>query len=151
MRNGGRNVLLHLIRRTWYSLRPPKLSPNQLREVEVILSADEYALWTEMSRADQSHSLMVLTRFDREAPGAPNAARAGVLLHDIGKIFSGLNTLERVVATLIGPRGHKFRRYTEHEELGRSALLALESDVITVETACGEGIWGQQLRRADRI
>lgn len=144
-------MFLHLIRRTWFSLRPPKPSHEQLREVEVILSEKESALWHRMARADQSHSLMVLKRFDHETPDAPNAARAGVLLHDIGKIWSDLNTIERVAATLIGPRGERFRRYHDHEELGKIALVEADSDPITVETACGEGIWGQQLRWADRI
>ena len=39
-------------------------------------------------------------------------------MHDIGKIEADLGVFGRVVATIVGPRGEKFRRYHEHELIG---------------------------------
>jgi hypothetical protein len=144
-------VLIHLVRRTWYSIRPPSISAVNLNEIATLLCEAELALWKRMSRADQSHSVMVLQRFDVLTQGAPANIRAGVLLHDVGKICSNLNTFERIAATVVGPRTKKFRHYHQHEELGRDLLVRAESDALTIETASGEGAWGQLLRRADDI
>jgi len=94
---------------------------------------------------------MVLQRFDLLSQDAPPEARAGVLLHDVGKICSDLNTFERIVATVLGPRTDKFRRYYQHEELGRHLLIQAKSDALTIETASGKGAWAQLLRQADSI
>ncbi len=144
-------MLIHLIRRTWYSIRPPNISSAILTEIATLLSDDELGLWHQMSRADRSHSVMVLQRFDLLSQGAPPEARAGVLLHDVGKICSDLNTFERIAATILGPRTEKFRRYHQHEELGRHQLVQAKSDALTIETASGKGAWGQLLRQADNI
>jgi len=144
-------VLIHLIRRTWYSLRPPNISSAALTEIATLLSEEEFRLWKQMSPADRSHSVMVLQRFDRLAQGAPSEVRAGVLLHDVGKICSDLNTFERIVATVLGPRTENFRRYHQHEELGRNLLVQAKSDALTIETASGKGAWAQLLRQADSI
>ena len=143
--------LMHLARRTWFSLRPPAVSDDDLTRVRSILSNDEYQLWDQMCDSDKAHSLMVLTRFDAVAPEASNAAHAGVLLHDVGKIASNLNTFQRVVATLVGPRIERFKRYHDHETIGKDLLLSTDSSTETILTACGEGEWGALLRRADDL
>ena len=94
---------------------------------------------------------MVLERFLRVAQEAPKEAHAGVLLHDVGKVASNLNTFQRVVATVVGPRTERFKRYHDHETIGKDLLLSANSSVETIRTACGEGEWGMHLRRADHL
>jgi hypothetical protein len=60
------------------------------------------------------------------------------LLHDVGKVQSGLGWLGRIVATLIGPRTDRFRLYHQHEELGAEMLRSV-SDGETVGLVRGEG------------
>ncbi|MGA0218248.1 MAG: HD domain-containing protein [Ilumatobacteraceae bacterium] len=141
----------HLARRTWYSLRPPAVSEDDVNNVQAILSADEYRLWSQMCQSDMAHSLMVLQRFRRVAPDAPKEVHAGVLLHDVGKVASNLNTLQRVVATVVGPRTKRFRLYHDHETIGKDLLLSVNSSEETIRTACGEGEWSMHLRHADDL
>ena len=56
---------------------------------------------------------------------------AGALLHDVGKLESGLGTLARVVATIVGPRTARFRRYHDHERIGADLLVAAGSTPVT--------------------
>lgn len=141
----------HLARRTWYSLRSPAVSDDDVNNVQAILSADEYRLWSQMCQSDMAHSLMVLQRFRRVAPDTPKEVHAGVLLHDVGKVASNLNTLQRVVATVVGPRTKRFRRYHDHETIGKDLLLSVNSSEETIRTACGEGEWSMHLRHADDL
>lgn len=76
---------------------------------------------------------------------------AGALLHDIGKLDSGLGTLGRVVATIAGPRTVRFRRYHDHEEIGAAMLADASSDVVTVELVRGAGPASDDLRAADDL
>ena len=48
------------------------------------------------------------------------AEMAGALLHDVGKVQSGLGTWGRVAATVVGPRTRRFRQYHDHEQIGAS-------------------------------
>ena len=57
-------------------------------------------------------------------------------MHDVGKNVSGLGFIARVVATLVGPRGHRFAEYHNHETLGAELLSAI-SDPRTVELVRG--------------
>ena len=47
---------------------------------------------------------------------------AGALLHDVGKLDSGPRHGRRVVATIVGPRTRRFRRYHDHERIGADML-----------------------------
>ena len=68
------------------------------------------------------------------------AELAGVLLHDCGKLDSGLGTLRRVGATVwLNVRGERagegdgrIARYARHEEIGAQMLLVAGSDPVTV-------------------
>lgn len=139
------------MRRTWFSIRPLSVSPDELVTISELLSPLELQLWERMSPADQSHSMMVLRRFNASNPESPLAVQAGVLLHDVGKIYSNLSTPERILATVFGPRTQRFRQYHDHEALGRELLLEANSDPLTIATACAVGFWGERLRQADRI
>lgn len=115
------------------------------------LTPAELVLWRRLGNADRRHAIEVGRRFVAIAPEAPSAAVAGVLLHDIGKLDSNLGTMARVVATLVGPRTERFRRYHDHERIGADLLRAAGSDPLTVSTAEGDGPWADALRAADAI
>ncbi|MEC8730791.1 MAG: hypothetical protein VXX66_08295, partial [Actinomycetota bacterium] len=76
--------ILHLIRRTWWSLRPSEISADEMELVKETLAEKELSLWFRMCRADRSHSVMVARRFNALEPNAPQDAHEGVLLHDVG-------------------------------------------------------------------
>lgn len=117
-----------------------------------MLTDAEYALWTQMQGRDQRHSLQVLARFDELVPGASRARRAAALLHDVGKTASGLGWTMRVVATLVGPRGHRFALYHDHERIG-AEMLRTVSDPETVGLVSGHGdeTVVRLLRQADDV
>ena len=83
--------ILHLIRRTWWSLRPAEISADEMALVTETLAEEELSLWFCMCRADRSHSVMVARRFTAFEPDAPQDALAGVFLHDVGKTVAGLS------------------------------------------------------------
>ena len=61
------------------------------------------------------------------------------MLHDIGKLDSGLGTVGRVVASVVGPRTQRLRRYHDHEAIGAAWLAAGGSDPMTVRLVGGGG------------
>ncbi|MDP4928690.1 MAG: hypothetical protein NWQ72_02800 [Ilumatobacteraceae bacterium] len=127
---------VHLIKRAIGSLSQAPPSAVEVTKVQDVLNEVEFRLWSEMQYRDQRHSIAVLVRFDRFAPTALQSERAAALLHDVGKNVSGLGFIARVVATLVGPRGHRFANYHNHETLG-AELLSVISDPRTVELVRG--------------
>ena len=108
----------HLIRRFFTSLsrRPPAIS--DVTWVNENLLAGEFTLWLRMKSYDQRHSIEVARRFTALYPAFTRDQVAAALLHDIGKVESELGVAGRVIATAVGPKGSKFRRYHEHEVIG---------------------------------
>ena len=108
----------HLIRRFFTSLsrRPPAIS--DVTWVNENLLAGEFTLWLRMKSYDQRHSIEVARRFTALYPAFTRDQVAAALLHDIGKVESELGVAGRVIATVVGPKGSKFRRYHEHEVIG---------------------------------
>ena len=121
------NHLVHLVKRLITSLVRRDVSEAELNMVRSKLSASEYVLWVQFASADQRHSVLVASRFTALRPEASDNEIAGVLLHDIGKIRSNLSTLQRVVATVVGPRTRRFALYHQHEEIGADMLRQLGS------------------------
>jgi predicted HD phosphohydrolase len=115
------------------------------------LTPDERSLWEQMSVADRRHSLLVARRFAQLRPRATRPELAGALLHDVGKIASGLGTWARVAATVVGPRGARFRAYHDHEAIGARLLAEHGSDAATIELCRGEGPAFADLQRADNF
>jgi putative nucleotidyltransferase with HDIG domain len=101
------------------------------------LNAAELALWRRLAPADQRHALQVAERLLAAHPDAPRHEIAAALLHDIGKLDSGLGTLRRVAATLV-VSGDRSRRYHDHERLGAAMLRSVGSDERTVAIVAGE-------------
>lgn len=133
--------VVHLTRRFVGSLRPGPPCVDDVAWVESVLEPDEYALWVKMGNADRRHSVAVARRVERALDGTAHGGDtrwpATALLHDVGKLDAGLNTLQRVGATLAGAAaGHDMaeswsakrgitRRvglYLRHPELGAARI-----------------------------
>lgn len=124
----------HLIKRLATSL--PRTPPSVDDEAWVSghLTPGERGLWDRLSNPDRRHAILVARRFvDRLSPDGPErAAVAAALLHDVGKLRSGLGTWSRVAATLLGPRGRRFRDYHDHEAIGVEMLNTAGSAALTI-------------------
>jgi hypothetical protein len=130
----------HLARRFFGALRPGGPSPADRAWVESVLSPGEFALWARQPGHDQRHSAGVARQVEAALAGGPHAGDtrwpACALLHDIGKLASGLGVLGRVLATLFGratdgavadweeQRGMRRRiaLYLRHPELGADMI-----------------------------
>ena len=129
----------HLARRFLGSLSRRAPQPNDVEWGHSQLLPAEVDLWDRMTVQDRRHSLVVARRFADRLPDATRPEMAAALLHDVGKVESGLGTAARVVATLVGPRGRRFRAYHEHERLGAELLARVGSDPVTVTLVQGNG------------
>jgi hypothetical protein len=137
---------LHLTRRFLGSLSRAEPAPDDQAWVEEVLSPSQRRLWARMSAPDRRHAVgvarAVAASLGEEADGAVLAA---ALLHDIGKIESGLGTFARVAATVAGrsalrrrsaelarrrgPMG-KLGSYLQHPEIGQRLLEAADSQAL---------------------
>ena len=145
--------LFHLVKRFTSSWSRKDVTEDELGVVRSVLTASEFNLWNQFSIADRRHSVEVAQRFAVLLPGASREQRAGVLLHDIGKIQSNLSTLMRVGATLVGPRTKRFRLYHQHEEIGVTMLrhAGSHADVIAVLNQTCNAEVAAAFRSADNI
>lgn len=141
----------HLVRRFLGSLsrRPPSVGDVAWALGQLL--PGEAILWQRMPVQDRRHSIVVAHRFAELVAHATRAQMAGALLHDVGKTQSSLGTPGRVVATLIGPRTERFRRYHDHEALGVEMVRAAGSDPATLALIEGTGRTASALRAADAI
>jgi hypothetical protein len=125
--------LTHLARRFFGSLR--RGAPAEEAWAESVLLPGERALWRRMSDADRRHAVGVALTIGE----APREVLAAALLHDVGKIDSGLGTFARVGATLLGTVtrswGGRIGSYLHHDELGAALLRDAGSDPLTVTWA----------------
>ena len=130
----------HLAGRFFGALRPGGPSPQDRAWVEAILEPAEYALWARQPGHDQRHTAEVARQVEAALAGGPHAGDsrwpACALLHDIGKLASGLGVPARVLATLVGRatggavadweewRGLRRRiaLYLRHPELGADMI-----------------------------
>jgi hypothetical protein len=138
----------HLARRFAGSLRPGRPRARDEEWARHQLLPGEQRLWERMWNPDRRHAIVVARRVERalgHEAGRPVLAAA--LLHDVGKVESGLHTYGRVVATLsAAAAGHEtalawsatrgFTRrvglYVRHPEIGAEMLELAESDPLTV-------------------
>jgi hypothetical protein len=130
----------HLARRFFGALRPGRPKPVDARWVESVLTPAELALWQRMANHDRRHSIAVARRVERALAGTEHSDTrwmAVALLHDVGKLDSGLGVVGRVGATVAGGlAGHDMagpwsqkrgitRRvglYLRHPELGATRI-----------------------------
>jgi putative nucleotidyltransferase with HDIG domain len=132
-------VAAHMVARFFTSLGQHPPSDEGRAWVRSVLSPQEWALWERSDNPDKRHSIAVARRFASVRPEATNAELAGAILHDIGKLECDLGTFGRVAATIVGPRGERFRAYHDHEEIGAEMVAAIGGDPATVQLIRGEG------------
>ncbi|CAN5678409.1 hypothetical protein BH20ACT2_BH20ACT2_15720 [soil metagenome] len=141
----------HLIRRFAGSLWPGGPSEVETAWVEGRLLPGEVELWRRMSGPDRRHAAAVARRVQRAlGDRATRPVLAAALLHDVGKVVSGLGTYGRVVATMSAAaagrdaapgwsagRGvtRRIGLYVRHPELGADLLALAGSDPLTVAWA----------------
>jgi hypothetical protein len=144
--------VFHLAKRAWTSFDNRPILFQHVEKAERILNPDEFELWWKMEPRDQAHSIVVLERFLKIIPYAKREEQAAALLHDIGKICAPLNWGMRIVATIVGPRGEKFRAYHNHESLGLELLASVSAErTLAVLTGTAESLYIEALRAADNI
>ena len=141
----------HLTRRFAGSLSRREPEPHREAWARAQLLPGELALWQRMSAQDRRHSIAVARRFRGIVETTTRDEMAAALLHDVGKVDSGLGTFGRVVATVVGPRTERFRRYHDHERIGLDLLVAAGSTEPTLALARWEGPRADALREADDI
>jgi len=140
--------LFHLAKRFWFSLKPKKLSEENLFWVRSHLSENEFVYWEKLSLADQRHSFLVTKQAESEIGEQGKEFIAAALLHDIGKLESGFGTFGRVFATLCcflfplrkmekwTERTKGLRRrlvdYAKHPALGAELLRGIGSQQQTI-------------------
>ena len=150
--------VVHLAKRLVGMMSRRQIADDDLRWVSSVLLDGESELWHALPVADQRHSLLVAERFNEALNRADSEVSrddiAAALLHDIGKTASDLGIIERVVATLVGPRTRRFHLYHAHEQIGAEMLAAAGSSVRTISLIDGTSLdrWVvEALRRADDI
>ena len=143
--------LIHLTKRFVGSLsrRPPTAADEQW--AKSFMAPWEIALWRRMSNADRRHAIMVARRFDALRGDPSGDEMVGALLHDVGKLDSGLGTFGRVAATAVGPRTARFRTYHDHEAIGARWLQEQGSSAATVALIRREGPAAPALEQADDL
>lgn len=132
----------HLAVRFVTSLWPGGPSRAGEAWVAARLLSGELALWRRMSGPDRRHALAVARRVAL-ALGPETGSRpvlAAALLHDVGKVESGLGTFSRVLATLAGMAGigtgrPRVAAYLSHDRIGAELLASANSDPLTVTWA----------------
>lgn len=121
---------VHLARRFFGSLR--RGGPADEHWALARLNEGERALWRRMSDADRRHAVGV-------AQAVPVELAPAALLHDVGKVESGLGTFARVGATLLGgvrrDWGGRLGAYLRHDAIGAELLAEAGSDPLTVAWA----------------
>jgi HD domain len=141
----------HLVRRFLGSLRPGGPPPADDAWAMGHMTPGEAGLWRRMSAADRRHAVVVARRVDATlGTAATREVLAAALLHDVGKIDSGLGPVRRAAATVAGMVGgheaaHRWRsrpgvvgrvgRYLCHDQIGAEMLAEAGGDALTIAWA----------------
>jgi hypothetical protein len=154
--------VIHLVRRFFGSLSDSAPSAADDAWARSFLLPGESALWSRMSNPDRRHSVGVARETVRIlCEDAPRPVVAAALLHDVGKVKSGLGTFARAGATVAGAvvgrqrlRG-RVGDYLRHDELGAHMLDVAGSDPVTVAWAREHHLpaarWSIERRVADAL
>jgi hypothetical protein len=137
----------HLVRRFAGSLSRTAPEPGDEAWAVGVLRRGEAEVWKSLTNVDRRHALEVAHRYQSlRGYDLSSAELSAALLHDCGKLASGLTTLERVGATVwIGLTGRhragrgdgRIARYARHEAIGADLLAAAGSDPETVALVAG--------------
>ena len=122
----------HLAARFAGSLRARPIDDADIAFVRQYLRPEELACWECLGAADRAESVATArTALGALGPDADPLWVAAALLHDVGKVETGLGTIGRALATLAaGLAGHgrarawpnPVGRYVNHDELGAQRL-----------------------------
>ena len=137
----------HLIRRFVTSLSRRMPPAIDVAWVNATLRENEHDLWKRMKSYDQRHSIEVARRFTQMHPAFTRDQVAAALLHDIGKVESDLGVPGRVIATVVGPVGTRFRLYHDHESIGLNLCRKAGSTAETLRVLD----WSHEELRNDSI
>ena len=175
---GGFGSLPHLARRFFGALDPRGPSPAEESWAVGWLLPGERELWRRMSGPDRRHAAGVArdtaVLLGAGAGGGGREVMASALLHDVGKVESGLGTFARVGVTVAaialgrerlvtGPDRSsgqpRWRRrvsdYLTHDRIGASLLEEAGSHPMTVAWArehhLPEAEWTVERRVADAL
>ena len=137
---GGFGSFRHLALRFFGALDPRDPRPEDEAWALGWMLPGEQELWRRMSGPDRRHAAGVArTVVDVLGDDARREVVASALLHDVGKVESGLGTFSRVGVTLaalaLGRErvpGRRARMYLEHDRLGASLLTSAGSHPTTV-------------------
>jgi hypothetical protein len=152
MSRGAGASLWHLVTRFFGSLRPGPPPPHDEVWAAEHLVAGERLIWERMSNPDRRHAVgvgrAVVAELGRDATRPVVAA---ALLHDSGKVVSGLRTPARVAATMLwavadetkadrwievgGRTRRRLGEYRRHPAIGAELLAEAGSDPLTVAWA----------------
>ena len=143
--------LHHLARRFVGSLWPLGPRAADERWALGVLTPGERALWRRMGGADRRRAVAVARRTEQALGArATRPVLAAALLHDVGKVESGLGPVRRAAATVAGALAGRARaarwserggavgrvgRYLCHDRIGAALLAAAGSDELTVAWA----------------
>ena len=94
-RVGPARRMRHLSRRFFGALSRKHPSTSDVAWATGFLLPAEAALWTQLGVADQRHSIAEARRFVTQVGESSRDDVAAALLHDIGKLASGLGNLRR--------------------------------------------------------
>ncbi len=156
--NHGFGSIGHLSGRFFGALLPFGPPATDENWVQSQLLPGEWSLWTQMSGADRRHAVGVARRTITELGGdgpdgvVPRSVVAAALLHDVGKIESGLGTWSRAGVTFAGMAvgrekllgwseesdaswRRRVGRYLSHDQVGADLLLEAGSEPLTVAWA----------------
>lgn len=131
---------LHLVRRFLGALSPAAPSTTDTAWAEAHLTDAECTVFRTMVAHDRRHAIGVARRaFDALGADAPDDVVAAALLHDVGKVHSGLGPVGRALATIRiaiagrarvragvvrGERARRRALYADHAALGAADLRA---------------------------
>jgi HD domain-containing protein len=168
----------HLVTRFFEALWPGGPSPADEQWALGWLLPGEQRLWHQMSGPDRRHAVGVARRtldLLGDSNGSPGRqVVASALLHDVGKVESGLGTVARAAVTAIaivvgrdslvadtGSDGRErrwrlgIRQYLTHDRIGAEMLRQAGSDPLTVTWAREHHLersrWSVDLRLADAL
>jgi hypothetical protein len=154
----GFGSLWHLAGRFFGSLSPAGPEPSAERWALDELNPGEQALFARMSGPDRRHAITVARDAEQlasadgvERAALPDGFAAAALMHDVGKVESGLGTFGRVFATVLAlglgrdrvlgwraaTSGWRARTgaYVCHDTIGADLLRAAGSNDLVVSWA----------------
>ncbi|HMC40906.1 MAG TPA: hypothetical protein VKI19_14670 [Acidimicrobiales bacterium] len=161
--NGGFGSFRHLATRFFGALDPRGPEPDEEEWALSWLVPGEQQLWRRMSGPDRRHAAGVARETARLLgdPPPPREVMASALLHDVGKVASGLGTFPRVAVTvaaiglgrerLVGGDGRpqegwrlKVSAYLTHDRIGADLLQEAGSHPTTVAWAAEHHLPAEQ-------